>query len=52
MRGIFVFLIMITIVMLGLAGCPKKTDNAGQPPATPAAGTAGEDQSSAANEGE
>ena len=38
MRGFFVFLILITIVMLGLAGCPKKTDTAGQPPVNPTAG--------------
>jgi len=44
---------MITIVMLGLAGCPKKeAATGGQTAATPAAGTAGEDQTAAANEGE
>jgi hypothetical protein len=37
MRGIFVFLIMITIVMLGLAGCPKPAGTpAGNTPGTPA----------------
>jgi hypothetical protein len=37
MRGLFLFLIMITIVMLGVAGCPKKDGgDSGVKPATPA----------------
>lgn len=39
MRGFFLFLIMITIVMLGLAGCPKNdAGTTGGPTAAPAAG--------------
>lgn len=29
MRGFFLFLVMITIVMLGLAGCPAKEGGSG-----------------------
>jgi hypothetical protein len=29
MRGVLLFLVLITIVMLGLAGCPKPSGEAG-----------------------